>query len=75
MSTPNEILENYIESTEHLYDCIGYSEGQACCLEKPETLKALHAATIEALAEIDLNSKTRWREIREAIDKLYGIDS
>lgn len=27
-------LEKYINSKEHKYTCIAYSEGQECCLEK-----------------------------------------
>lgn len=27
-------LEAWVMTTDHLYDCIGYSEGQECCLEK-----------------------------------------
>lgn len=29
-----EQLNKYAESKEHLYDCIGYGEGQLCCLDK-----------------------------------------
>ena len=28
-------FNKYVKSKKHLYDCIGYSEGQECCLEKP----------------------------------------
>ncbi len=29
-------LDTYCEDWEHLYQCIGYSEGMECCLEKKE---------------------------------------
>jgi hypothetical protein len=34
-------LAAWLETTDHLYDCIGYSEGQACCLDKERVLAAL----------------------------------
>jgi hypothetical protein len=27
-------LDEWLKTDEHLLDCIGYSEGQACCLDK-----------------------------------------
>ena len=36
-----EPVDAWLETTEHLYQCIGYSEGMACCLEKEEIRRIL----------------------------------
>lgn len=28
-------FNKYVKSKKHIYNCIAYSEGQECCLEKP----------------------------------------
>lgn len=34
MSKALKELQKYVDSKEHKYQCIGYSEGMECCLEK-----------------------------------------
>ena len=35
-------LDEWLETTEHKYQCIGYSEGQCCCLDKPDPNAGSH---------------------------------
>ena len=42
-------FNKYVKSKKHLYDCIGYSEGQECCLEKPWIKKFIRKLLKDAI--------------------------
>jgi len=32
-------LEEFLETNEHVWQCASWSEGQLCCLDKPEIME------------------------------------
>ncbi len=43
------LIDQWLESTDHKYDCAAYDEGQFCCLEKPEVRAVLERLIKETL--------------------------
>jgi hypothetical protein len=37
----DKFVNNYMATEEHLFHCVGYSEGQECCLDKEKPRKKI----------------------------------
>lgn len=66
----DEVLDNYCKTVEHLFDCIGFSEGQACCLEKPHIRDLLYR-----LVEGDLSTTSTSTPLDDAMAYVESLES